>query len=281
MRKVILCTVFVLLFFSCSEKKIMNHIMETESNDKYDTESIQINKNKKHYKRAELNEEFDFVGNGDIGIPFWKEFPNLKHLYNLNEMESEMIGRWIECSVDWVPPDLGSPYYFFPNKFIIINYFYPFRYGFRNNTSKYLDKGIGTWEIKNGMIVAKLYYLIIYNKDERKNEMISVKPYEIEVVNIKDIDKEGYSKKPFTRPFIPDELKDEIIISIEETHLKKYDKVGNDYIMVRYFYTLDVLPSPRRNYGYFQMAPDMAKEGVSGLDIVQNPDLIKKYILNL
>jgi len=52
-------------------------------------------------------------------------------------------------------------------------------------------------------------------------------------------------------------------------------------LYVRNIYVIDFMygsDPPRKDYGYFQYFPEMARENHSGLDIVMSPELIKKYI---
>ena len=38
---------------------------------------------------------------------------------------------------------------------------------------------------------------------------------------------------------------------------------------------------PEKNYGVFSKVPEMAREKVSGLDVVLDPELVKKYIFSI
>jgi len=205
-----------------------------------------------------------------IGTYFWDEFNGLESKYGLTENESKLLGKWCNMTFN-TGPDYNF-YTFFPNKFFIL-YF-----NFRNfqivaTENLYFNKALGTWEIIDGIVRITIYAIIItdatrthpYNKDV----FLVEQPYTVDFINIDDIDEQGFTKRPINDTILSKELQQMVTI-------KEPNRTNNLY--VRNVYTIDIIPEPAKNYGYFRYFPEMARENHSGLDIVMNPELIKKYI---
>jgi hypothetical protein len=103
-------------------------------------------------------------------------------------------------------------------------------------------------------------------------EYFSVAPYEVELININDVDPGGYTRKPFNPYILPEELRSQIIIPSE---------ARKKVVMVRSIYNIGVITRsgrPEKNYRYLSIAPEMAAENLSGLDIVTDPALMEKFV---
>jgi hypothetical protein len=156
-------------------------------------------------------------------------------------------------------------------------------YKLLNDETVQLDKAVGTWTVRNNKVFARINFFLTKqraapgSKKKDKKDMIRVTPYEIEIIDIKYIDAEvGYSRRPFARFDLPAELKDKFKIS------EWADK--EEGLLGRFLYEIVITPPPPpvvKEYYRFRIFPDMAREGLSGLDIAQSPELIKKYIWDL
>ena len=82
---------------------------------------------RKFYTYEQL-QEFSREGSIPIGVKFWDEFKAYEYLYNLDEIESQILGHWEEMVV---PAGLEQPsvttYWFFPNKlfYMLREVYYP------------------------------------------------------------------------------------------------------------------------------------------------------------
>jgi hypothetical protein len=277
MKNTALYLIFTLIFLSCGNAKgsdvsVAPAAVDTaEKQEEAGDTPTQADKwEGVYYTRKELNEKFDPYGLDPLGTYFWDEFGFLKDVYNLSAQESEMLGRWGSFDVDF---DFVNNYYcFYPNK-LFIAFFQSFDYCFYNERDMYLDTGFGTWEIENTKVIAQIYAFAARKHQTEIVEIITVKPYKIEIIDIDYIDHEGYSKRPFNRFKLPVELQEQLRVS---------DNVKNEYLMARMIYSIDpqAVGANNKFYRFFRKVPDMAQEEVNGLDIVQSPELIKKYILN-
>jgi hypothetical protein len=274
MKKMGLCLLVAAVLLSCGKAKGNEETaapaaadMAEKHEEAYDTPAQPDKGESVHYTRKELNEKFNPDGLFPLGVYFWDEFGFLKSLYDSSEAESEILGRWGGFDVDWT---LFNNYYgFYPNKLFIV-FFQPRDYCFYAARDIYLDMGLGVWEIENNKVVARLYCFVSEKHRTEIKNIIPITPYRFEVIDMEYIDPAGYSRRPFNRFKLPVELEDRIKVS---------DNVKNEYLMVRRVYGINTL-SNDKNYLQFDGVPDMAREGVSGLDIVQSPELIKKYLWN-
>jgi hypothetical protein len=143
----------------------------------------------------------------------------------------------------------------------------------------YFAKALGLWEIKDSKINVKIYVIITENSSitdiVASKDLFFVEPYEIDVININDIDTIGYTRRPINADILSGELK-------KMVEIKEPNKTSNR--MVRNIYTMDYITStgrPEKNYRYFSIVPELARENISGLDLVSSPGLIRKYIFGL
>ena len=216
--------------------------------------------------RASINEDL-----APIGTYFWDEFNDIEVQYGLTERESKLLGKWDNMTLNG-----GYNYYtFFPNKFFVLTFNYN-NFQIVNKENLYFDKALGTWEIINSIVKITIYAIITEdiprNQLNNKGLFFVEHPYTVDFINIDNIDERGFTRRPINDTILSDELKKMVAI-------KEPNKTNNLY--VRKVYTIDVIRDigePEKNYGYFRYFPEMARENHSGLDIVMNPELIKKYI---
>jgi hypothetical protein len=217
--------------------------------------------------RASINEDL-----APIGTYFWDEFSGIEVQYGLTKRESRLLGKWNNMALDGG----GYNYYtFFPNKFFLIKFKFE-NFQVIDAEKMYFNKALGTWEIIDSIVKITIYAIITEDKTRKhpynKDVLYVERPYTVDFINIDDIDERGFTKRPINDTILSDELKKMVTI-------KEPNKTNNLY--VRNVYTIDVIRDigePEKNYGYFRYFPEMARENLSGLDIVMNPELIKKYI---
>ena len=250
MRKYLLLVCLLLSCLACDSKKEGIHTFD-ELKDKY--------------IKAPSTTEL-----APIGTHFWEEFSNLESQYNLTENESKLLGEWMNVTFETGP--CFNEYAFFPNKLFLLK-FSPYNFRVVNAEEMYFNKALGIWDIIDGIVQITIYAIITedrtreypYNKDILYGEH----PYTVAFINIDDIGEEGFTKRPINDAILSKEL--QMMVSIKEPN-----RTNNLY--VRNVYTIDVIPKPEKNYGYFSYFPEMVRENHSGLDIATNPELIKKYI---
>jgi len=303
MRKAILITSLLILFLACKSEKnskivdpdtseaakaeynelISNQsdlLEETANNNdiSHDTEFEEISisfdpEEKNKYTFDRFKEEFNNTYDNEllpIGTYFWDEFKGIEMQYRLAEDESKLLGEWM--NVTFMTQNYYNTYVFYPNKFFLLHFKYG-NYHIIDHNELYLYNALGTWEIINKVVKITIYAIITedrtknypYNKDVFYVEH----PYTVDFINIDDIGKEGYTRQPINDAILSEELQQMVII-------KEPNSTNNLY--VRNVYTMDVIPTLKKNYHYFQYFPEMTRENHSGLDIVMNPELIKKYI---
>ena len=233
-------------------------------------------KEKDIYTFDEIKNEFKDVFNIElipIGTCFWDEFNGIKTQYGSTENESKLLGKWM--NITFVTGIYNNYYTFFPNKFFLIK----FKFGnFQVIDAEkiYFNKALGTWEIINGIVKITIYAIITLDDEKihpyNKDVFYVEHPYTVDFINIDDIDEKGFTRRPINDTILSAELKKMVTI-------KEPNRTNNLY--VRNVYTIDVITDsgqPEKNYGYFHYFPEMAQENHSGLDIVMNPELIKRYI---
>jgi hypothetical protein len=229
------------------------------------------------YTREELNEKYMYDYEGPLCTYFFDEFPGLKSVYNLSEAEAEMPGEWI--GIDSASESILDYYCFFPNKLFVINLDSKY-YMFRGVPRICLDTGIGIWRIKDNKVVATVYWFQTNKETSQgtwggKREFTQVKPYDVELIDVKNIDREGYSRRPFHRFELPAEFKNK---------METPPAVKSEHLLMRTIYSYSIQAPPEDHvklYHYLTKVPEMAKAGLSGLDIIQSSELIKKYIQGL
>jgi hypothetical protein len=200
------------------------------------------------------------------GTYFWDEFGRYQNLYNLQGKEAEILGRWIGME-----QPMGG-FYFYPNRLFVIS-FGEFEY--REDSTKYLKRGLGIWYIRNNMLIVKIYGFdkVTRGKErtDEQHEYVMVTPYEVQLIDTRDIYSVGYTKKPFREFAFPGELRRQI---------RDPAKIRQKGRMVRDLYSIFVITDSGKSekyYGLFKYVPEMAENNLTGLDIVTNPALVYKY----
>jgi hypothetical protein len=222
-------------------------------------------------------EELKKAANDDsTGVWFWDEFPDLEAQYALSPQESALLGDWF-YSFDYSEQIIYNGYYFFPNKLFLLD-FESKIYKVRNRDAVFLNRAIGIWEVINDRVKIKIYAIITKNESIRdyrmSKELLEIDPYEIDFININDIDPIGYTRRPINKEVLSGELKRLVDINGEK---KVYD------LLARNIYLWDFV-SPNgsgKDYGHFEIVPEMAERNLSGLDVATNPELIKELIFGL
>ncbi|MCL2068149.1 MAG: hypothetical protein FWG99_11890 [Treponema sp.] len=218
-----------------------------------------------NYTREELNEKLN-MGLNPTGTHFWEEFSHLQEYFYLDAKESEMLGYWY----GFHDGSQNRTYTFFPNRLFVLNFVWQ-DYRLRENPEKYLDKGAGVWNIRDNKVYAKIYFFITEVEGQKSKELLFTKPYEIEIIDMNYIDQAGYSRRPFNGFEMSNELK-ELVVAPKN--------VDDDYLMARNIYSYD-LYTWKKQYGYLELVPEMVEFGIDGLDIIRNPEYIKRYIWDL
>ena len=201
-----------------------------------------------------------------IGEYFWSVLSKYEKTYNLSEKESQILGNWlvIEKRGGLI---VDNQLLFFPNGLAIILFEYK-NYMLENNKS--LDAAIGLWEIDDDVLNINTLYFSIQDAAWKK-EYVKIQPYRQRLINVNDIDILGYTKKPFYKYKLPDEI-EKMVYVINSRREKQ---------RVRMVYTFDLISNPgvlEIDLGEFEIFPEMAEKGHSGLDIVRDFDLLKYYI---
>jgi hypothetical protein len=310
MRKTLLLTVTALLFIACniqkkgtnipyakrdviaSDTNSMNdeirysgefRIDEKAKKDMADAEkALEENEIKSITFKALLISENILSGDEEIrdydfyheevpmGTYFWDEFGEYEGQYNLTDNESKLLGTWMNSAMN-----IGSYsryYTFSPNKFFILTFRYR-GYIFIDNEKKSLYRGLGTWEIVDGMVKITIYSIVIGDEEKphpnNKDIVLLDRPYTVDFININNIDARGYTRKPAYDRILSKELQKQVKVITP-------NKTKNLYL--RNIYSIDWIPVTRKNYGYFTYFPEMAEKKQTGLEIAVNPELIRKYI---
>jgi len=231
---------------------------------------------KKKYTFEEFKTEFSdafSISEIPIGTYFWDEFGDLEAQYGLNKDESKLLGEWKNVTFT----DLSYNYYiFFPNKLFLLKFkFENFR--IINAEKEYFNKAVGTWEIINGVVRITIYAIITEDETlefpNNKGMFFMERPYSFNFIQIEDIDERGFTVRPINNA----------IMSAEELRRKvriaKPNRTNNLY--VRNLYCIDFLGGGGKDYGYFRIVPEMARENISGYKIATDAGLIKRFIFGL
>ncbi|MDR0444014.1 MAG: hypothetical protein LBH44_11480 [Treponema sp.] len=270
MRKILLLVILSLLCVSCKAKgKDGNAVIENnagleQENGGYTFEEF----------RAEFKESFS-VFDIPIGTYFWEEFKEFEAQYALPHNESRLLGVWMNAT--WGMQIASSSYSFFPNNLFILSYGLV-RIQIDSADETYFDKAVGIWEVVNGMVCITIYAIVTdRTKDWRINKgMFFVeRPYTVDFIRIDDIGEEGFTKRPINDTILSEELQRMVTI-------KEPNRTNNLY--VRNVYSIIHNPgnvNKWKDYGYFEIVPDLARENLTGLDVATNPELIEKYIFGL
>ena len=222
--------------------------------------------------RVHTFDEFEEAFNVDLvpmGTWFWDEFGEYETRYNLTQDESKVLGRWL--NVTFHPGPDYNRYNFFPNRLFILRFnFNTFRVIDTEKT--YFDKAVGTWELIDGIVRITIYAIIIEDKTLRhpfnKDVFLVEQPYTVDFININDIDRRGFTRRPINDTILSEELERKVII-------QKPNRSNNLY--VRNVYTINTMDGSK-NYDYFIIVPEMARDNVSGYDVATSAELIRKYI---
>jgi hypothetical protein len=201
-----------------------------------------------------------------LGTYFWDEFGQYQNLYNLQKKEAEILGRWFGLE----KPRAG--FCFYPNRLFVASIG---KLEYKDDDTKYLKRGLGIWYLRNDTLVVKIFGFdqVTRGKDitDEQHDYLMVTPYEVKLTDIKYIHSVGYTRKSFNEFTIPGKLRKQI---------KNPVKLKNTGLMVRDLYSIFVITDsggPEKYYGLFEYVPEMAESGLTGLDIVTNPDLVHKY----
>jgi hypothetical protein len=221
-------------------------------------------------------DDFVRVFNVDLmpmGTYFWDEFSVMEVRYDLTGNESKLIGRWYNA--DFLTGLAYNSYTFFPNKLFILKFYFQ-NYQVIDTEETYFNKALGTWELVDGVVRIMIYTIITvdYTLDYPNNKGVFFveSPYSIDFIKIEDIDERGFTKRPINDAILSKELRQKVTI-------RERNKTNDLY--VRNVYTIDVITDSgnlEKNYGYFSIVPELAQKNISGLDVVTNPELIRKHI---
>ena len=207
-----------------------------------------------------------------LGTYFWDEFKNIEGQYNISKEEAKLLGEWMNVIFS---TSMYNSYYFFPNKLFLLKFF-PMNVQVENAEETYFDKGIGTWEIVNGIVKLTIHAIVTEDRTkERPNngDMFFVeRPYTVDFIHIDDIGEQGFTRRPINDIILSPELQSMVTI-IEP------NRTNNLY--VRNVYTMNVIPNLEKNYGYFDIVPELAHERLTGLEVATNREHIEKYIFPL
>ena len=226
--------------------------------------------------RVHTFDEFESVFYDDLipmGTWFWDEFGDMEAQYGLSEKESKLLGIWYNATYDTGPDN--NRYAFFPNNFFMLQFKFQ---NFRVNDAEkmYFNKALGTWNIFDDIVRITIYAIITEDTTIRfphnKGLLLVEQPYTIDFINIDDIDERGFTRRPINDTILSKELQQKVTV-------QERNKTNNLY--VRNVYIIDVLTNSReqnKDYGYFDIVPELARENLSGLDIITNPELIRRYI---
>ena len=211
-----------------------------------------------NFTEKQMEEWLGYLGFDDRSI-FSKPY------YNLTEQELIIAGDWLAAA--WDNPYAGS-YYFFPNHFFMAS----LGFDFRDDKTKLLGSAMGIWEIKNDTVYARIYLVLVLNTmpngDEVENYE-SVSPYEVSLIKMKDIAPAGYTHRNFNRFKLPDDIAESIIEPPYPGNMHFIRTTGTIHFVE---YEL--------NYGLFEWLPEIEKNKHTGMDMINDVELIKKYTTN-
>jgi hypothetical protein len=228
--------------------------------------------------KDEFKEAFDIIEN-PIGTYFWDEFKDLEAQYGLTKGVSKLLGKWLNVTYNM---DNNNYYYFYPNKLFLLK-FKSQNYQYLSDRNLYLYHAVGAWDIAGGIVQYTVYAFIIQEASEKylpyskesKSVFFVEHPYTVDFINIDDIGEEGFTKRPINDTIFSSELQQ--IFRIIEPNM-------SNNLYVRNVYSIAWITNsgrPEKDYRYFDIVREMAKEDLSGLDIVTNNELIERYIFNL
>ena len=229
-------------------------------------------------KNLHTFDEFKEAFNVDlvsIGTYFWDEFVEFEDQYNLTKGESKLLGEWM--NVTFTSGPTYNYYAFFPNKLFISSLSFEC-FKLTESEKMYLNKALGIWEIIDDIVRITIYAIITEDDTmaypNNKGLFFVEKPYTIDFININDIDERGFTQRPINDMILSKELQQKVTV-------QNPNKTNNLY--VRNVYTIDVITNtgkPEKNYNYFSIVPDLARDNVSGFELATSPELIRKYIPN-
>lgn len=261
-----------MFFFSCNGEKTEKIIMPLP--DVSPVESPKQNltpenqdKSDKVYDYSKIKPEF--LQGADPSYldqkSFDDAFPDWNKSCPLNSDEKKIIGEWYNY---WEMDRYYFPV-FFPNRFMIIEYF------------TYLDAGekvaleyfFGTWDLKGTIVHCEINgYTIIEYQDTRRNWKYSFYRLKNEIsfdaIDINDIHPDGFTLKPFPDISMPKEVVNAIN--------PKLAVLKGCLAARRYFYLL--INTSKINKRYFTYASEMCEKGITGEMIVANPEDYRKYL---
>jgi len=268
MRKILLLVLLMLLVINCEGRKFVKNLDSVGEKNNTETKWEKI----KNSILEEIKKNQNMQVFYPFGIYFWDEFASLQDNYGLDLNESNILGKWTAFDGDVLRA--YTSYIFYPNRLLVI-YFDNLGY-FREEPNKYLRKAVGLWDISDGKIIATIYFLITeenlgakHGAYKYEQSIIETVPYKMEIVDSNSIDPAGYSKRPFNYYELPIELMDIFIL---------HDNIGKDWLMVRTVYWLNLIFEKETNY--FKLVPEMAELDISGLDIMRDKELFRKYVLD-
>jgi hypothetical protein len=187
--------------------------------------------------------------------------------YNLTKEELIMAGRWL--SYEYKDNLHAGSYYFYPNHFFMVG----FGFGFRDDNTKRLLTAMGIWEIKNDAVYARIYLLEIVTtmpNGDKVETYEAVSPYEVSLIKMKDVALAGYTRKNFDKFKLPEDITEQIIEPPYSAKIHQIRQTGDIYYID---YEL--------HYGLFEWLPEMEKNNHTGLDMINDIELIKKYTTDL
>jgi len=282
MRKILLAMLLTLLVLSCEGRRGVRNAdaAPLDTDEALITDQISENSDigakwweNISYTREELNEKLDDTGGYyPFGTYFWDEFGSLQDIYGLDSKESEILGYW--RAFDGNTTKAYNSYSFYPNRLLRV-YFDDLGH-FRDEPNRYLRMAVGVWDIRDGKVIATIFFLIaeenqgiIQGEYKYKQSVMETVPYEIEIVDLNSIDPVGYSRRPFNYFELTAEMKDTINLR---------ENTGKDWLMVRYLYYIGILSVTKEYASNFKLVPEMAELGISGMDIMRDQEMFKRYV---
>ena len=221
---------------------------------------------RKFYTYEQL-QEFSREGSIPIGVKFWDEFKAYEHLYNLDEIESQILGHWEEMVV---PAGLEPTYVFYPNHLFITS-----RQMAIDKKNGHASFEMGTWYIRNGILYVQMHGFMYWIDERRVFE--PYEPQEYELIDVNDLSPLGYSIGPVAAiPFGQSNYKLKL-------YGKNYPKFWHPTPCRRYksIYTLPgpyagIDLTPGKHYGWLSIFPAMAETGMSAEELFIHSDVLEK-----
>jgi len=230
----------------------------------------------KKYTFEELKTEFkDSFDIWEIPICtwFWDEFGELEAQYRLSGDESKLLGRWMNVTFSTGP--YYNYYVFYPNKLFLID-FVSENHRVIDVEEMYYKKAVGIWEIADNSVRITIYAVVTEDrtKDRPNNESVFFveQPYSFDFIKIDDVDERGFTTRPVNGNVLSAELE-------RKASTKRPNRTNNLY--VRNVYYINYMDGGGKDYLYFSIVPELARENLSGLEVATNPELIEKYIFRL